>query len=247
MIEAPIRGSAIRGRYRVAVPVRFVHVLLALFAVAPSPAVATAGAQGAVSGQVTILERGARRTDDLANAVVHLEPVSGRATAPPPTTSAMALQGRQFSPRVRVVPEGSRIAFPNQDPFSHNVFSKAANGPFDTESYGRGKTRDQTFRTAGIYPLYCNVHPRMTAFVLALRTPWYAQAGGDGRFEVAGVPAGSYRLHVWHDRAAAHVADVVVPAVGVAGLRIELDARNHQVVQHRNKYGKEYPASSDLY
>ena len=205
-------------------------------------------AQGAVSGQVTILERPGEMSEDLANVVVFLEPVTtGRTKAPAPVTTTIALEKRQFSPRVRVVVEGSKVEFPNQDPFSHNVFSKA-NGGFDTGSFGRGKTRDHLFQQAGVYALYCNVHPRMTAFVIALNTPYYTQAGVDGRFAFDSVPPGTYKLHVWHDRADAQVRDVRVTATGVRNLVVELDAKGYKYVQHRNKFGQVYTsATGDRY
>lgn len=210
----------------------------------------TVGAQGttSVSGQVTILERPGETTEDLGNVVVFLEPASAssRARPPAPTNTVIQLQSRQFSPRVRVVMEGSKIEFPNNDPFSHNVFSKA-NGGFDTGTYGRGKTRDQVFRAPGVYSLYCNVHPRMTAFVITLKTPYYTQTGADGRFVVEGVPPGQYKMHVWHDRTNADVRDLTVPASGVSGLRAELDARGYKYVQHKNKFGQVYTASGDRY
>ena len=107
-----------------------------------------------VSGQVSILERAGETTEDLGNVVVFLEPAVTPARAPKltPTNTVIALQSRQFSPRVRVVTEGSKIEFPNQDPFNHNAFSKF-NGGFDTGVYGRGKTKEQVFAQAGVYPI----------------------------------------------------------------------------------------------
>jgi plastocyanin len=214
---------------------------MALVALTP----VTLAAQGAVSGQVTIQERPGDVTEDLANTVVFLEPVTPnpRAAAKGATKATVALDKRQFSPRVSVVMAGSTIEFPNRDPFSHNVFTKV-NGGFDTGVYGRNRTRDQKFEAPGVYPLYCNVHPRMTAFVITLNTPWYAQAGADGRFEIAGVPAGEYRLTVWHDRATAETRDLSVAAAGVTGLRVALDARGYKYTQHKNKFGKDYTSST---
>src|SRR6185503_5787589 len=165
-----------------------------------SIAATTLHAQGAVSGQVALQERPGEVSEDLANAVVFLEPTGGAKSKVPATHTSIALQARQFAPRVRVVTEGSKIEFPNQDAFNHNVFSKASQGPFDTDSYGKGKTKDNVFKNAGIYPIYCNVHPRMTAFVITLKTPYFSQVGKDGRFSIDKVPAGNYKIHVWHDR-----------------------------------------------
>jgi plastocyanin len=205
----------------------------------------TSAAQGTVSGQVSIQERPGDVTEDLANIVVFLEPVApgARTTGMGPTKAVMALDKRQFSPRVTVVLTGSTIEFPNRDPFSHNVFSKA-NGGFDTGVFGRNKTKDQKFEEPGVYPLYCNVHPRMTAFVISLKTPWYTQAGSDGRFELASVPAGNYRMTVWHDRATMDTRDITVPATGLRDQRVALDARGYKYAQHKNKFGKDYTSST---
>jgi plastocyanin len=200
-----------------------------------------------VSGQVTILERPGEPTEDLANVVVYLEPVGATSrTRSSVTNTVIALEKRQFSPRVRVITEGSKVDFPNQDPFSHNVFSKV-NGGFDTQAYGRGKTKGQVFATAGVYTLYCNVHPRMTAYVITLNSSLYTQAGNDGRFRLDSVPPGQYRLHVWHDRTSEVVRPLTVPMQGVRNLREELDARGYKFVQHKNKFGQVYAASGERY
>lgn len=183
----------------------------------------------------------------MTNTVIYLEPAGGVKGRLPVTNTSIALQRRQFAPRVRVVTEGSTIEFPNQDPFNHNAFSKASQGPFDTESYGKGKTRENTFKNAGVYPIYCNVHPRMTAFVIAVKTPYFTQAANDGRFSVDKVPAGKYTIHVWHDRGGEQTADLLVPATGLAGLTYDLDARGYKYVQHKNKFGKDYAHGGDIY
>jgi plastocyanin len=204
--------------------------------------------QGVVYGQVSIQERPGEVSEDLANTVVFLEPVatSGKNKTPSPTNTTIALEKRQFSPRVRVVVEGSKVDFPNQDPWNHNVFSKA-NGGFDTGVFGRGKTKDQKFDQAGVYSLYCNVHPRMTGFVIALKTPYFTQAGVDGRYSFENIPAGQYRLNVWHDRTSLVTKDVTVPATGLANLRTDLDARGYKYVQHKNKFGQTYTSTGDRY
>jgi plastocyanin len=203
-----------------------------------------------ISGQVTIQERPGEVTEDIQNVVVFLEPVGAppsKASRLNPMKTTIALQSRQFSPRVRVITEGSKVEFANQDPFSHNVFSKT-NGGFDTGVYGRGKTKDQTFKEAGVYPIYCNVHPRMTAFVITLATPYFTQAGNDGRFTLENVPPGQYRLNVWHDRTSLVTQDLTLSAAGAANLRVQLDARAYKYVQHKNKLGKDYTtAAGDRY
>ena len=202
-------------------------------------------AQGAVSGQVSLTEREGEKSEDLADVIVWLEPSGASRVRLAPTVATIQLQGRQFSPRVRAVTEGSRIDFPNQDSFSHNVFSKAPDGAFDTGVFPRGRTKDQTFRESGVFPIYCNIHPRMTGYVVVLHTPYYGQAGDDGRFSLTGVPAGSYIMHVWHDRVAQEMTKpVIVKESGYSAGLVQLDARGYRYVQHKNKFGQDYASSS---
>ena len=64
-------------------------------------------AQGPVSGQVSIIERPGEQTEDLGNTVVYLELPEGQKAKLAATNETMALQARQFSPRVRILPPGS--------------------------------------------------------------------------------------------------------------------------------------------
>ena len=81
---------------------------------------------------------------------------------------------------MRVVPSGSDVRFANYDPFRHNVFSDAGPGRFDLGLYGRGETRAAKVGAPGVYPVFCNIHARMVAYLVAVPSRWYAQAGTDG-------------------------------------------------------------------
>ena len=228
----------------------FVNFRSALLAgvVACVPAATGLSAQATVSGQVRLIERPGESTSDLANTVIHLEPVSASGPVATPVVAQISMQDRQFAPRVEVVPLGSRVDFPNQDPFSHNVFSSTSIGAFDLGLYGRGRTKGWTFQRPGVHAVYCNIHPRMAAYVVAVATPWYAKAGADGRFSLSNVPPGEYTMHVWHERSAPQTVAVVVPAGGAPDeVNVRLDARGYKPVPHRNKFGRPYPASRDRY
>jgi plastocyanin len=226
--------------------------LCAALAVAlAQPTLPTAlSAQGTVSGQLAVVERqGADRTD-LRTAVVYLES-RGRAVQtsggrPTPRDAAIAMTGREFVPHVRVILAGGSVAFPNQDPFSHNVFSNAEAGPFDLGLYRRGSSRTASFPRPGIYPIYCNIHSRMVSFVVAVPSPLVAIVAADGRFTITDVPAGSYLLHAWHERAGARVTrEIDVPASGLASQRVVLDTRAYLAGPHLNKFGLPYAATRE--
>lgn len=48
----------------------------------------------------------------------------------PPVTVTMEQQNRQFVPDLLMIPTGSTVSFPNQDPISHNVFSLSKDGEY---------------------------------------------------------------------------------------------------------------------
>lgn len=201
------------------------------------------GAQGAVSGQVTILERSGASSPDLANAVIYLQPSSRGARALDAASLPIVMESRQFVPRVRVVSVGSTVAFPNQDPFRHNVFSKTGPREFDLGLYGRGESRGVMLAQPGVYPVFCNIHARMTAYIISVTTPYFTQAGADGRFVISDVPPGTYVLHVWHERGGQHMRELIVSGSDVPPVTVQLDARGYRSVPHRNKFGQEYTSA----
>jgi plastocyanin len=204
------------------------------------------GAQGAVSGRVAMQEKPGETTKDFDATVVYLMP-KGSPGRFAETKAQMAMNGRQFAPRVRVVTTGSTVEYANQDPFSHNIFSTAPGAAFDLGTYGSGVAKSTVFKKAGAFPVYCNIHAQMTAFVVVVSTSHYTQAGADARWKIAGVPAGKWELHVWHERAPEVTQDLDVPAAGLANVDVSLDARGFKQVAHKDKLGKDYTTTGIRY
>ena len=203
--------------------------------------------QGSVSGRIKIQEHEDEPTQDLATAVVYLEPAGGANSQAQPREmpGEIAMHDKAYVPHVRVVTVGSTVTFPNQDPFRHNVFSNSSPGPFDLGLTPRGRAGQTVFHQSGVYAIYCNIHSRMSAFVVVVGTPYFEQPGADGTFTLASVPAGRYVLHAWHERGGETTQTVDVPAGGVDGLVLVLDARGYRAQPHRNKFGREYDIGDD--
>jgi hypothetical protein len=132
-------------------------------------------------------------------AVVWLEALPGTPALPFPPQGHFALlqRNRTFVPHLQVVPVGAIIQFPNADPFFHNVFSLFDGKRFDLGLYEAGSTKSVTFSRAGVSYIFCNIHPEMSAVVLALSTPLYAVADTNNSFVLGSIPPGDYNLHVW--------------------------------------------------
>jgi len=197
-----------------------------------------------VSGRLTVTDVGGRPAQDLGDAVIWIE---GRGPRSAATRVDMSLDSRQFRPRVVVVPTGSTVNFPNLDPFNHNVFSLSTPNDFDLGLYGRNEAQSKRFARAGLVRVFCNIHPRMSGFVVVRDNAWYAQPGADGSFTIAGVAAGTYTLKVWHERAPEYSRQITVPAGGVSGLEIAVDASQYRYVQHADKNGQTYGTTRERY
>jgi plastocyanin len=197
-----------------------------------------------VSGVVSLEERPGTAPGDVRGVVIYLESpdrTMSVSDVPSLRMGTIVMRGREFLPRVRVVLAGGAVAFPNEDPFRHNVFSSVELGPFDLGLYPRGETRSAPFMRPGVYPIYCNIHSKMVSFVVAVPTRWATQPAEDGTFVLQGVPTGAYILHAWHERGTAEVTrEIVVPAAGRANLRLTIDARSYVPAPHLNKFGRPY-------
>jgi plastocyanin len=147
---------------------------------------------GAVTGTVTAT--GVRSSADV---VVSLQATGVTVTAPSQPIE-MDQKRMLFIPHVLPVVTGTTVAFLNSDPVPHNVFSPQ--GKYNLGSWPTGESRSYTFDKPGVYTQLCRVHPEMEAFVVVLDTPHFATTDSAGRYEIKGVPAGTYTLIAWGPR-----------------------------------------------
>ncbi|MBI4695850.1 MAG: hypothetical protein HY749_17730 [Gammaproteobacteria bacterium] len=188
-------------------------VLLALL-----PAVAQAG-----SLELTV--RGDHAP--LADAVVVAVPLDAPAPAPVPGELAIDQIDKEFVSRVTIVPLGSRVKFPNHDQIRHQVYSFSPAKRFELPLYAGTPANPIEFDMPGVVALGCNIHDWMLGYVYVAPTPWFAKSGNDGRARIDGVPAGRYRLQIWHPRlvGATETTREVTVGDGPANEAIELELK----------------------
>jgi hypothetical protein len=141
------------------------------------------------------------------------------------------------------------VAFPNFDPFFHNVFSMFDGRRFDLGLYEAGASRTVGFPKVGVCYIFCNIHPEMSAIIVVVDTNHYTVTDASGKFSFAGVAPGQYRLSVWHERAQAGSANefpkLVTIGPGSSDLEpIRLTDSGKLTVTHKNKYGRDYDVNS---
>jgi hypothetical protein len=197
-----------------------------------------------VTGHVDLPK--AKSTTHQPNVVVWLNPISHAEAlpAPRPGRYTLAQKKKMFSPHLLVIPVGSTVSFPNQDPFFHNVFSLFNGKRFDLGLYEAGSTRDVVFSREGVSYIFCNIHPEMSAVILSLSTSLNVVADAANKFVIHGAPPGDYELHIWIEGTQQPALDRLMHRVHVhAGMaEIEVDASNVPNADdgHLNKFGKPY-------
>ncbi len=155
------------------------------------------GADGSITGTVK-----ATGLASNADAVVYVQQAPGTFNPPAPPVS-MDQRKMQFIPHVLPVVVGSTVRFLNSDPTALNVFSPDFE-KYNLGTWPQGQSKNHTFvhcaKFPCVYTQLCRVHPEMEGFVVVLPNPHSAVTDKEGRFEIAGVPPGSYTVGVWHPK-----------------------------------------------
>jgi plastocyanin len=209
--------------------------------------VASAEAQTVtVTGTVEVTKSASQKTaPSSADVAVWLTPVGEASASPTKRKFTLVQKNKTFEPHVLVVPAGSEVDFPNKDPFFHNVFSLFDGKRFDLGLYEAGTSKSLRFNRPGISFLFCNIHPEMSAVVIALETPYYGISNRSGKISISDVPAGKYVLHVWREGSSPEALKALSHQVVVAGDsnsvgKLTVPDNAAQPVAHKNKYGRDY-------
>lgn len=213
-------------------------------------------AAGAVNGRVEIVssrDPDVRKHLDYSGVVVWLEPLSTPVPALAQSRRVeMVQKDKHFTPHILAIATGTTVDFPNYDPIFHNAFSNYNGQIFDVGLYAPQSRRSILFRREGVVRVFCNIHPAMSAVIVVLKSPYFSISSKSGGYALPNMPPGSYRLHVFHERATEQTLDALSRPIDVPSGALELppikvSESGYLVLPHTNKYGKDYPPSTGAY
>jgi len=162
----------------------------------------------------------------LRYAVVTLEGITkGKAVEKESTHELDNLRCR-FIPHVQAASVGQFILFKNSDPILHT-----AHGMFTGEQpqfnvgLFPGRVSRKPLVAAGLVKIQCEVHPWMAAYVVVTDHPYHAVTDSYGEYLITDIPAGNYRLKVWHESLGTEEKPIAVRAGATSQLDFVFTAK----------------------
>jgi hypothetical protein len=131
----------------------------------------------------------------VANAVVYLVDVA-KGKAWPASSKPPELNNHKcrFEPHVQVTRAGPLVVV-NSDPMLHNTHGYYGRRTvFNMALPNQGQRIPAELPRAGTVRIDCDAHGWMEGWIFVVDNPYYAVTGADGKFSIADVPPGTYKL-----------------------------------------------------
>ncbi len=138
--------------------------------------------------------------EPLSDAVVVAYPANGRLEAAKPGTTVEDQIDKEFVPYVQAIRVGTYVRFPNKDNIRHHVYSFSPAKKFELPLYSGTPAIPVLFDKAGVVKLGCNIHDWMIGYLYVTDAPFFGKTAAQGRIGLKDLPAGTYRIRVWHPR-----------------------------------------------
>jgi plastocyanin len=172
---------------------------------------------------------------ELSGTVVALDAPSLRRQPAPKTAATVVMDQKDllFAPELLAIRAGDSVRFTNSDSGTHNISTTNDLRPFNV-SIAHGEETVQTFPKAGgirrPIVLGCVFHSQMRAWIFVFDHPYYQITAEEGKFHLANIPPGEYRLELAHPAGALRATRRVdVKAGETLKIDVELSPDNKEM------------------
>ncbi len=151
-----------------------------------------------IPDEVVTGEKGA-----LANVVVYVKTgLDNYSFDVPKDSVVLAQKGCLYDPHVVALMAGQTLEVVNDDQTTHNIHPMPKdNREWNTLQPPGAAPIDNSFARAEVaIPVKCNVHPWMKSYIAVFKNPFFFVTTKDGKFDLKGLPPGTYTIEAWHER-----------------------------------------------
>jgi plastocyanin len=151
----------------------------------------------------------------LANVFVYVKDGLGAYSFDAPTDVAHIDQREcRYHPHVFGMRVGQTLEILNSDSTLHNIHAlPKSNAEFNTGQPIKDMKTTHVFTAKEVMvPFKCDVHGWMNAYVGVVDNPFFAVTDAAGKFELKGLPPGTYTIEAWHEKLGAMTQSVTIAA-----------------------------------
>lgn len=120
-----------------------------------------------------------------------------------------------FSPRILLIKSRMEGVVLNSDSVGHN-FHTISKGIFNINKKiqpgSKLVVKKTKIRKTGMVRAKCDIHSWMGGYWVVADTPYTVISDADGNFSITDIPAGKYKLKIWHEKLGESTQEVVVSA-----------------------------------
>lgn len=145
------------------------------------------------------------KDNGVANVFIYLQkaPSGYKAPAPPEEPAVFDQKGCRFVPHALFVRTHQKVLVKSGDPIVHNTHTN----PVRNTGFNQAIKPEERDGVALKYDkpetvpvkVVCDFHTWMRGYHLVLDHPFGAITDEDGKFEIKGLPPGSYEFAIWHE------------------------------------------------
>jgi len=165
---------------------------------------------GPVMPQTLVLGDG----NTMGNIFVKVKSAPEKQWPAPSQPATIDQDGCMYHPHVIGVMAGQPLQFLNSDELLHNVHGL----PEENREFNIGMPAtveqsrvDPPLNTPEpLFPVKCDVHPWMQAYVAVMSHPYFDVTAEDGQYAIDRLPAGTYEIEAWHERLGTTTQSVTV-------------------------------------
>jgi hypothetical protein len=160
----------------------------------------------------------------LKNVIVYIADAP-KATFAIETPAVLNQINCRYVPHVVAVETGQTLEIKSSDKLMHDVHLKCAVNPDANYGFPGPGEHDVHFSYPELpFPVRCDVHPWMGAWIGVFDHPWFAVTGDDGSFSIQHVPPGKYKLAAWQESLPPQQQEIDVTDGGTATVQFTFQA-----------------------